>query len=270
MGFNSCKRDAPLYEVTNLNGNQISAFGHGGMGIQFKFPIDTYESIEPCLRIGADGTEMDTQLTKDSVLIAFHNSDLNESTPCGGTINDFLWSELWNCHFASPYSSSIKLKSVDEIFSSTNNLSNYAFTFDCKMYNHNADQVAFQHQYANAIIRLMDLHHISSDKLYIESQDTAFLHILQVKRPTLQLFIYPGSFESGLAIAESMHLFGITISTTLITKEQIALAHAKGIHITLFNTITKNENLEAILKSPDFIQSDNIIYLLKVFGQYKH
>ena len=40
LGLKSCERDAPLYEVNNLNGNVISAFGHGGMGVEFKFPIN--------------------------------------------------------------------------------------------------------------------------------------------------------------------------------------------------------------------------------------
>ncbi len=53
---NSCSKDKPIYETNNLNGNIISAFGHAGMRLAFKYPIN---SIEPVLRIGADGTEMD-------------------------------------------------------------------------------------------------------------------------------------------------------------------------------------------------------------------
>jgi glycerophosphoryl diester phosphodiesterase len=252
-----------------LNGNRISAFGHGGMGVQFKFPINSYESVEPCLRIGAKGTEMDIQMTNDSILVAYHNENLNESTPCSGTINDLLWSQIWSCHYASPFSSTIKLRSVSEILSDIPYRNNYTFTFDCKSYNHSSNQTAFRHQYANAIINLIDAYALSTDKIYIESQDTAFLRILQTKNNSLKLFIYPGSFEQGLAIAQEMNLFGITISTNNITKEQVRIAHDKGIWITLFNTKTKDENLNAILKSPDVIQSDEIIYLLKVFGEYK-
>ncbi len=268
--FKSCKRDAPLYEVNNLNGNVISAFGHGGMGVQFKFPINSYESIEPCLRIGADGTEMDIQMTADSVLVAYHNSNLNESTPCSGTVNDLLWSQIGSCHYASPFSTSVILKSVGDLFSSMQNRNEYTFTFDCKLYNHNSDQNAFRNQFANAIINTMDAYGISSDKLHIESSDTTFLKTLQSKRNDLKLFIYPESYEEGITIAKSMQLFGMVISSTNITKEQIASAHEKGIRVTLFNTRTKEENLNAILKSPDFIQSDDIIYLLKVFGKYKN
>jgi glycerophosphoryl diester phosphodiesterase len=267
--FSSCERDAPLYEVHNLNGDQISAFGHGGMGVQFKYPIDCYESIEPCLRIGADGTEMDVQMTSDSVLVGYHHSDLHEGTMCSGMINDHTASELWGCHFASPFSSTLQIRTIGEIFSNTPSRNDYTFTFDCKSYNHESDQDAFRNRFANAIINLADAYSISAEKLYIESPDSSFLRVLKNKRSDLKLFIYPASFEEGLNIAEKMDLFGITISTTIVTKEQIERAHEKGIRITLFNTRTKDENLDAILKSPDFIQSDDIIYLLKVFGKYK-
>lgn len=269
IGFKSCKRDAPLYEVNNLNGNVISAFGHGGMGVQFKFPINSYESIEPCLRIGSDGTEIDIQMTADSVLMAYHNSDLNESTLCSGIINNLLWSQMWGCHYASPYSSTIKLKSVSELFSEIQNKNDYTFTFDCKLYNNNADQTAYKNQFANAVLNTIDAYNINTEKLFIESTDTSFLRILQIKRNTLKLFYYTNSFENGLKIAEYMDLYGIIIESDYITKEQVALAHEKGIRVTLFNVKSKEEHLNAILKSPDFIQSDDIIYLLKVFGKYK-
>jgi len=114
LSVSSCSKDKPVNETNNLNGNIISAFGHAGMGIGFKYPIDTYESFEPCLGIGSDGTEIDIQMTKDSVLVAYHHNKLEEGTLCSGTINDKLWSEIWGCHHTSPYSSKINLISVND------------------------------------------------------------------------------------------------------------------------------------------------------------
>lgn len=270
IGFKSCKRDAPLYEVKNLNGNVISAFGHGGMGVEFKFPINSYESIEPCLRIGSDGTEIDIQMTADSILVAYHNSDLNQSTPCSGTINNLLWSQIGACHYASPFSTDVLLKSVGELFTTIQNKQDYTFSFDCKLYSYNSNQNAYKNQFANAIINTMNAYTINPEKLFIESSDTAFLRILQIKRSDLKLFYYANDFEKGLAITEVMNLYGMIIESDYVSKEQVALAHEKGRRVMLFNVKSKQENLNAILKSPDFIQSDDIIYLLKVFGKFKN
>jgi glycerophosphoryl diester phosphodiesterase len=269
---NSCHKDPPINQTANLNGNMISAFGHAGMGLAFKYPIDSYESIEPCLRIGADGSEMDIQMTKDSVLVVYHNKVLEEETLCEGTINDKLWPEIWGCHRTSAISSRINLKSfndlMNELISAGYNIHDYTYTFDCKLYSHASNPNLFLKQYANAVLKAIDDFQLT-DNLLIESQDTTFLRILQKKRSGLKLFIYPSDFNNAMDIALSMKLYGITIHTDLIDAKQVKFAHDNGIRVTLWGINTENKNVEAVLKSPDFIQTDKPIHLLKIFGKYK-
>jgi len=271
--INSCSKDKPIYETSNLNGNKISAFGHAGMGLGFKYPIDTHESIEPCLKIGSDGSEMDVQMTKDSVLIVYHDSKLEEGTLCTGMINDKLWSEIWGCHRISPISSNINLLSANDLFDRLENdgynLHDFTFTFDCKLYTNTADKRNFLNQYANAILKIMDERNLQNNIL-LESPDTTFTRILQKKRSGLKLFIYPDNFEHGFQIAKAMNLYGITIHLDYISAEQVKLAHENGFRITLWGINSQSRNVDAILKSPDFIQSDKIIHLLKIFGKYKY
>src|ERR1700741_3054428 len=86
----SCKKDPPL---TNLNGDKIGCFGHAGMGSRSVYPANTLQSFEACLDKGADGTEMDIQVTKDGVLVIYHNDDLSSATACGGVVRDLNWEE---------------------------------------------------------------------------------------------------------------------------------------------------------------------------------
>ena len=73
--FTYCEKQED-FNVKNLNHNIIMILGHAGMGDLYKYPNNTMESIEPVLGIGADGTELDIQMTKDSVLILFHDETL--------------------------------------------------------------------------------------------------------------------------------------------------------------------------------------------------
>lgn len=66
-----------------------------------------------------------------------------------------------------------------------------------------------------------------------------------------------------------MHLFGITTANDDITAEQLALAQESGIRVCLWDIRKQKEHEDAFLKSPDFIQSNDIIYMLKAFGKYK-
>ena len=110
----SCSKEN--FDVANLNGNEISAFGHGGMGTRSTYPINTYESLMKCLNFGSDGTELDIQMTKDSVLIAFHDIDLSESTNISGLVNSLNWSEIKNAHYTDPLYTSYSIISLDQFF----------------------------------------------------------------------------------------------------------------------------------------------------------
>lgn len=266
--FSSCSKDPALWEVKNLNNNTVSAFGHGGMGIAFKYPIDSYESFEPCMRIGADGTEMDVQLTKDSVLILFHDQQLKDATLCTGKVNDKNWSEIKDCILASPYSTNINIITASYLLSKVD-LENKTFTFDCKLYKADNQQYnTFLTTYANALIKLMDDYKIRHEA-FVESNDINFLRILKSKDPEIKLFIYPTDFDSALDIAKSMDLYGITIATTAITKEQVKKAHDANKRITVWNVENEKDNIDAVQKNVDFIQSDKIIHLLKMLDKYK-
>jgi glycerophosphoryl diester phosphodiesterase len=240
------------------------------MGISFKFPIDTYESIEPCLRIGADGTEMDVQLTKDSVLVVYHHQDLKDGTLCNGMINDQNWDDIKACNLASPFSSNVNLLRFNDLMSRLRDadydIEKYTFTFDCKLYTNQNNDALFQRQYAKALLDVISRNKINA---FIESSDTNFLRLLMNSRTDLKLFIYPPSFDEGLAIAKQMALYGMTLHNDHVTEEQIKEAHDSGFRVTLFGLSTDDDNLNAIYKSPDYVQSDRIIHLLKVFDKYK-
>ena len=45
---------------------------------------------------------------------------------------------------------------------------------------------------------------------------------------------------------------------------QVKQAHAAGLRISIFGLLTKNENLDGIEKSPDFMQTDKVKYLVNV------
>ena len=94
----SCSKDPATFPLKNLNNNEIECFGHAGMGTESIYPINTFESFESCLDRGADGTEMDVQITKDSVLVILHGWDLSENTSCSGLVKDINWNDMSGCN----------------------------------------------------------------------------------------------------------------------------------------------------------------------------
>lgn len=262
----NCKKDS--FNIENLNHNNILALGHGGMGYGNYYPLDNYESVQKCLSIGMDGSEFDLQLTKDSVLVLYHGADLSEWTDRKGMVNQFTWEEIKGTQFKERPYQNYSITSLEELFSHTKNLQSYHFAFDCKLFSYNVDFNKFLATYIDAINRIVVKYQLE-DNIFIEAQDTTFLKLFKQKFPSYKLYIYPPSFESGLATALRLGLYGITISTRMLTKEQVALAHANNLRVATWSTHTQKQNIEAIQKNPDIIETDEHLSLLRLLKRGK-
>jgi glycerophosphoryl diester phosphodiesterase len=72
------------------------------------------------------------------------------------------------------------------------------------------------------------------------------------------LYIYPQTFEDGFNAALQNGYKGMSISTDVISAEQVDQAHANGIFVTIWGASTKKKNAEAIRKNPDMIETDKV------------
>lgn len=257
----SCRK-ANLDDIVNLNRNEISVIGHGGMGISSTYPIDTYESLTAAITAGADGVEIDVQMSSDSVLVAFHDHDLSTSTSCAGKINNHSWESLKDCEYVKEIFSVYQIWSLPEIVEYWKGGSSRIVVFDCKLI-YSANFNEFIVAYANKLTELVESIDFEGDVL-IESQSVAFLQLMKGLKPDYKLFYYPQSFEEGLGIAKTNDLYGITIASSNITKEQISEAHDNGLRVAVWNVNSRKDNIEAIDKSPDYIQTDKLNGLLRL------
>ena len=252
----SCQKQENI--ISNLNGGKIIILGHGGLGRYTPYPSNSYESILKCLEAGADGSEFDVQMTKDSILVAFHSADLSDETDGEGMINDYNWEEIKNSTYNSGiYRSHQMIVPLTRLFEKLPNLHHYQFSFDCKLYSHNPDLNEFYAIYARTLHKMIQKYELENN-IYIESQTKDFLALMQQKNVNYPLLIYPFSFEDGLNIAKEMNLFGISISTRDISASQIAEAHKENVRVAIWSVYTHKQNKEAIAKNPDIIQTDKV------------
>ena len=261
ISFVSCQKEE--FDIQNLEGNRIVCMGHGGMGIGYTYPMNTFESIQNCLLLGMDGCEIDVQLTKDNVLVAYHDSDLESSTTIKGMINDLTWEEIKGAKYQKTLYLNYAICSLDDLFDNLESIHSFKFTFDCKLYCSSGKDNSYYDAYITALISLLEKYQME-DNVYIESQDTVFLKKVKALKPDLKLFIYPSSFNTGLSIAKELNLYGITISTRDVTKAQIAEAHQYQKRVAIWNIHSKSDTKEAIDKNPDIIQTDKVSMLIRL------
>ena len=63
-------------------------------GFSGKYPENTMLAFQKALEIGADGIEMDVQLTKDQQLVVIHDERVDRTTNGTGNVRDFTLEEL--------------------------------------------------------------------------------------------------------------------------------------------------------------------------------
>ncbi len=263
----SCSKDIQDFEIKNLNDNTISILGHRGMSKNHKYPGNSFESIETAIQLGADGSEIDVQITKDSVLVIFHDKKLNKRTNFSGMIRDYNWAEIDSCIYRHSGSESIYIITVEDLFSRIPNVQDYYFSFDCKFYPVGETLDTYFRQFAYAVEQVIDKHNMHN-QVMIESENVQFHQILKQNDVQVLQFIVCSEITDGIRIAEQLDLYGIGKGSA-ITKSDIELAHEKGFRVMTWIPKTKGGNVKAIRKNPDFIQTAKLIHLLKIFGKYR-
>ncbi len=263
--FLACKKEK--FAIVNLNGNKITSIGHGGMGPSSAYPIDTFESLSQGLMSGGDGVEFDVQLSKDSVVVLYHDKDLSEETNLSGSINSLNWSEIKEARYHPRTYLSYSIISLEEFLSKIDNPRDHMYTLDCKVYNIHIDIKQFYECFVGAIDRIVQKYGLE-ENVCIESIEPDYLKIFKKRKPAYKLFIYPHAFETGLEQATTNDLYGISIAASDVTKSQIKTAHDAGKRVAIWNIHDAHDNKEAIEKSPDYIQTDRLKNLVKLLNKY--
>lgn len=234
--------------------------GHGGMGISSQYPINSMESILNALQIGADGFEVDVQLSKDGHLIAFHDQWMYNSTNLDEMINSKTWDEIENGFYTIFPHANYNIVRLEDIFTAIKHKERYTFTLDCKLYQDGLNN-NFEQDYTEAILSLLKRHDIINYTT-IESIDTNFLLQLKRKNEQIRGYYYTNDFEEGLQFIRTHTLEGLTIHRELISAEEVIKAHQNDKKIALFGIAQAGDLEEAFEKAADLVQVDNLRSML--------
>jgi len=255
----ACTKEEHTYIIDNLNNNKITILGHGGYGVNsIDYPLNSIEAIMLGIASHADGSEIDIQLTKDSVLVAYHDVNLDDATYGHGKVYEYNWDQINSLEYRSTPYSSYKLADLDMIFAKLSN-QNLTFTLDIKLPEPN-DTVTNHNTFQNAILKLLNKYNMVSS-VTIESSSVGFLNGLKNKNPNLLLYFYYADFTEALHQAVLQNYTGITLRTDNISKEQIQQAHDANIKVAVFGANAQNHD-ETIRKNVDIIQTDNVPHLV--------
>ncbi|MFL5786010.1 MAG: glycerophosphodiester phosphodiesterase [Bacteriovoracaceae bacterium] len=97
---------------TRMEGKLVGAHQGGAMSLG----ANTLPRFEEAFQLGVDIIEMDLQLTKDNVVIVYHDNYLDRFTDCEGLVIDKTWDEIKKCDKLFFY----KIPSLEEVLQWSN------------------------------------------------------------------------------------------------------------------------------------------------------
>jgi glycerophosphoryl diester phosphodiesterase len=259
----SCRKDQPLFKFQNQNGDTVTAIGHGGMGASYRFPGNTLESLTAAVKAGVHGVEMDIRMSSDSVLVLYHHNSLEDGTECSGDVSDMPWSELQNCNY-NEKTNRPKLISAADFFSSAEGQKISIFVWDIKQED---TARAYSEQFGAVIVRTLNELGIKK-KCILESSNVHLLRYLSKQDSSLRLFVYADAAAAGIEMLSHVPVKGVTIDLEKITAAEVELLHSKGLQVSVFNASTPRLNSDALLLSPDYIQTDKVEHLMGILNKY--
>ena len=104
-----CRRKGELMEHTRVWAHR-GASGYA--------PENTMPAFEKAVELGADGIELDVQLTKDGELVVIHDETIDRTSNGSGWVKDFTYAKLskYNYNRSHPEYEKVGIPTLEEVF----------------------------------------------------------------------------------------------------------------------------------------------------------
>ena len=259
----------------NLIGGKIEVIGHGGTGIpglNSNLPMNSQAGIDKALGFyRADGVEIDIKLSADSVLFMYHDKQLESASNCTGCMFEYNSAILSNCSF-KPVTSAVDethyLTRFEDVLARYNNAKPTIFLDLHVDLGCNISDERKQWHYTTTLyaINAVLTKYNAFDNVLIQANSLDWMLEARDKFPALRVMLDGDITEGSIITSAEKGFVGVASKNINITKEEVALAHSKGLLVQIYGANGKTSSIEAINKGPDYILADNIPLLQNILN----
>jgi glycerophosphoryl diester phosphodiesterase len=215
--------------------NKIIVYAHRGASAYA--PENTLAAFKKAVALGADGIELDVQLTKDNNLVIIHDYELQRVSNGKGMVKDKTLSELKELDFGSKFGKEYKdekipnLEEVLELIQGWNGILNVEIKSAPQFTNEGVEEkvieVLRRYNYINKTI-ISSFNHLTLLKIKEIDADvtTAILYDEQMEEPwTYAKYlgtaaIHPSGYSLTPEIVKECHKENVKVNVWTLNKEQ--------------------------------------------------
>lgn len=255
-----------LYRHDEIRPTDVQVIGHAGSGFLSPFnpfnalPANSMASILQAMEEhGADGVEVDVQLTQDNVLVLYHDPTLESSTAAAGFIDELSAEEVVGLKYEGGLV--YDLFQDEEIITLEAMLQRFA-TYPELPYLHLdlRNQRPERHTaYAQTLLAMLRKYNYPLQKLVFISPNPDFLLAFRELEPQALLMLDSGgNFEETLQTIQAYKINGICANGRNVSETQVQQAKALGLTVALFGGKSRSRIAKMINMQPDAIQVDHV------------
>lgn len=256
-----------LYRHDELQYRQVLVLGHAGSG--FLSPLNPFNPLPPnskgslvqAMELGADGLEVDVQLSKDGVPVLYHDVTLASMTVRQepDTIENLNAKEVVGLAYkgGAPYDlfHEEKIITLEELLQLLGSYEQAPY-LHIDLRNHDPQRYAY---YAQTLLALLRKYNYPLQRLVFISPDPSFLLAFRQEEPAAQLMLDAGGdFEQAQAQALKYNLNGICANGRDASAALVAQAKQQGLQVALFGGKSRSRIARMINMGPDAIQVNNV------------
>lgn len=244
----SCKKDYSHLETKVL--------GHAGESIhdnKSDYPPNTLESIKRAFELGADGVEVDVQMTNDLVLVAWHDPTLDENSSGSGCVSNINYSQVSSVEV---YNSEYKINLLSDVVDYVLN-QNKEIMLDVKHYNLCSDSFIDYAQFDQQINQLLSVYSNEQKKL-ITINSTSESLLQSLSDTIVNRSLESDDPTSAIQTAIEYNFDMLTIKLDKLDQTHRDQMSQNNIELSIFNVKSRGDIKKALQYAPDFVISDNI------------
>jgi len=264
-----------FYPSKGASNKDVLVLGHAGSGFLSPLnpfnplPANSMGSIVQAMEVhGADGVEVDVQLSQDGVPVLYHDADLKSQTEAQGLIEHHKAAEVVGLKYKGGFFYDLfqeeHIISLEEVLQRFSSYPQWPY-LHLDLRNYDASRKAY---YAQKVIGLVQQYDYPFDRLVFISPDPLLLEAFRQQAPQALLMLDSSApLEAALATAQEHKLWGICTNGKHITAAQVQQARKQGLRVVLFGGKSCGSISRMIALAPDAIQVNNVAAMRGLLDQ---
>lgn len=247
---------------------QIYVIGHGGTGFSdlSQYPPNSWTSVTEAIdRYGADGVEIDIQMSSDGVLFMYHDQHLDAASFCTGCVNDWPAQALEDCIF-KPRSGKRAEENITPVerllarYAAADRRSLIFLDLKNPLACLSVGSAAHDWYYRTAlheVSRLIEKYK-AADWVLLQSDSRAWLTYTRHRYPEIRVLLDYIKDTSDILYAARAGFYGVAAPGSDLSTAAVNLARKEGLKIQLYGARLQEDMIREMGKLPDYFLSDNI------------